>query len=234
MSTKYQKILDDLERDIINGKYNEIKKLPKEEELINMYDVSRTTVRKAISILVNKGYVYQVQGSGIFLREAALKGYVSLENLRGLTRNYPNKKIESKIIKLSLIEAPDFVSEKMKIEIGKPVYFLERLRIVDNESFAIEYTYFNKKVIPYLNEDIAKKSIYSYIIDDLGMTIGFADRVIYADKLNKNDARVLELNENDPALIIDSVEFIGTGEVFAVSKTIHNYKNTKLLKLSNF
>lgn len=234
MSTKYQKILDDLERDIINGKYNEIKKLPKEEELINMYDVSRTTVRKAISILVNKGYVYQVQGSGIFLRDAALKGYVSLENLRGLTRNYPNKKIESKIIKLSLIEAPDFVSEKMKIEIGKPVYFLERLRIVDNESFAIEYTYFNKKVIPYLNEDIAKKSIYSYIIDDLGMTIGFADRVIYADKLNKDDAKALELNENDPALIIDSVEFIGTGEVFAVSKTIHNYKNTKLLKLSNF
>lgn len=234
MSTKYQKILDDLERDIINGKYNEIKKLPKEEELINIYDVSRTTVRKAISILVNKGYVYQVQGSGIFLRDAALKGYLSLENLRGLTRDYPDKKIESKVIQLKLIEAPDFVSEKMKIEIGKPVYFLERLRIVDNESFAIEYTYFNKKVIPYLNEDIAKKSIYSYIIDDLGMTIGFADRVIYADKLNKDDAKALELNENDPALIIDSVEFIGTGEVFAVSKTIHNYKNTKLLKLSNF
>ena len=234
MSTKYQKILDDLERDIINGKYNEIKKLPKEEELINMYDVSRTTVRKAISILVNKGYVYQVQGSGIFLRDAALKGYLSLENLRGLRRDYPDKKIESKVIQLKLIEAPDFVSEKMKIEIGKPVYFLERLRIVDNESFAIEYTYFNKKVIPYLNEDIAKKSIYSYIIDDLGMTIGFAERVIYADKLNKDDAKALELNENDPALIIDSVEFIGTGEVFAVSKTIHNYKNTKLLKLSNF
>ena len=35
MSTKYQKILDDLERDILDGKYNEIRKLPKEEELIN-------------------------------------------------------------------------------------------------------------------------------------------------------------------------------------------------------
>ncbi len=92
MSTKYRKILQELENDILAGKYNQIKKLPKEEDLINHYQVSRTTIRKAISILVSKGYVYQIQGSGIFLRESALKGYLSLESLKGLTRDYPNKK----------------------------------------------------------------------------------------------------------------------------------------------
>ena len=98
MSTKYRKILQELESDILAGKYNQIKKLPTEEDLINQYQVSRTTIRKAISILVSKGYVYQIQGSGIFLRESALKGYLSLESLKGLTRDYPNKKVESNVI----------------------------------------------------------------------------------------------------------------------------------------
>lgn len=58
-----------------------------------------------------------MQGSGIFLRDAALKGYLRLENLKGLTRDYSNKKIESKVMQLKLIRTTDFVSEKMKIEI---------------------------------------------------------------------------------------------------------------------
>lgn len=146
---------------------------------------------------------------------------------------YP-KSVSYIIMKLKLIKASDFISEKMKIEIGNPVYFLERLKVVDDKPFAIEYIYFNKEIIPHLSEDVIKKAIYNYIINDLGMTISFTDKIIYADKLNKYEASILELNESDPTLIIDSVGFIDTGDVFAFSKIIHNYKKTKLLKISNF
>ena len=61
MSTKYKQIVSELEADLLSGKYNEVKKLPREEDLIEKYQVSRTTIRKAIAMLVNKGYVYQVQ-----------------------------------------------------------------------------------------------------------------------------------------------------------------------------
>ncbi len=235
MSKKYEKILEDIEKDIFSGKYNETKKLPKEEELVNIYNVSRTTVRKAISVLVNKGYVYQVQGSGIFIRENGIKGgYLSLESLKGLTRDYPDKKIETKVLNLELIEASKDIAEKMKCEEGSLVYYLERVRIVDGVPFSIERTYFNKKLIPYLSEEIAKKSIYSYIINDLGLTIGFADKVISADKLSKLDADLFGLEENDPNLVIDGIEFLSTGDVFAVSRSFNNYKVAKLIKLSNF
>ena len=50
MSAKYKLIVDEIEKDILDGKYNKIGKLPTEEELVAHYDVSRTTVRKAISI----------------------------------------------------------------------------------------------------------------------------------------------------------------------------------------
>lgn len=234
MSAKYKEIVNDLEKDLLAGKYDETKKLPREEDLIAQYQVSRTTVRKAIATLVNKGYVYQVQGSGIFIREAALKDYLSLENLKGLTRDFPDKKIDSQLIEIKVIEADEELARKMKCEMGTPLYFLERLRKVNEESFALEYTYLNKNFIPYLNEEIVKSSIYKYITNDLKLSIGFADKVIYADKLTIESSKLLGLEENDPALVIENTVFLTSGSVFEVSKVIHNYKNTKLLKLANF
>lgn len=234
MNAKYRVILEELENNILSGKYNEVKKLPTEEDLMNQYQVSRTTIRKAISVLVSRGYVYQIQGSGIFLRESALKGYLSLESLKGLTRDYPDKKIVSKVIELKLMQADERIASKMKSDVNSPIYFLKRVRFVDGNPLTIEHTYFNKKVIPYMSEEIAQKSIYSYIINDLGYQIGFADKVIYADKLDNENASYFELKEGEPALIIESVEFLSTGNVFAVSKSIHNYKSTRLLKLSTF
>lgn len=234
MSTKYKQIVSELEADLLSGKYNEVKKLPREEDLIEKYQVSRTTIRKAIAILVNKGYVYQVQGSGIFIREASLQDYVSLENLKGLTRDFPDKKIESKLINLMVINADEDLAKQMKCDVGTDIYFLERLRYVNEEPFAVEYTYLNKNVIPYMSEEIAHRSIYSFIINDLKLSIGFADKIIYADKLDSESAQLLQLSENDPTLVIENTVFLTNGTVFEVSKVIHNYKNTKLLKLANF
>ncbi|CUM83640.1 MULTISPECIES: GntR family transcriptional regulator [Turicibacter] len=234
MSTKYKQIVSELEADLLSGKYNEVKKLPREEDLIEKYQVSRTTIRKAIAMLVNKGYVYQVQGSGIFIREASLQDYVSLENLKGLTRDFPDKKIESKLINLMVINADEDLAKQMKCDVGTDIYFLERLRYVNEEPFAVEYTYLNKNVIPYMSEEIAHRSIYSFIINDLKLSIGFADKIIYADKLDSESAQLLQLSENDPTLVIENTVFLTNGTVFEVSKVIHNYKNTKLLKLANF
>ena len=234
MSTKYKQIVSELEADLLSGKYNEVKKLPREEDLIEKYQVSRTTIRKAIAMLVNKGYVYQVQGSGIFIREASLQDYVSLENLKGLTRDFPDKKIESKLINLMVINADEDLAKQMKCDVGTDIYFLERLRYVNEEPFAVEYTYLNKNVIPYMSEEIAHRSIYSFIINDLKLSIGFADKIIYADKSDSESAQLLQLSENDPTLVIENTVFLTNGTVFEVSKVIHNYKNTKLLKLANF
>ena len=33
---------------------------------MNRFEVSRNTIRKVISQLVNRGYIFQVQGSGMF------------------------------------------------------------------------------------------------------------------------------------------------------------------------
>ena len=232
--SKYKEIAIDIINEIKTGKYSDSNKLPTEDELSNKYDASRTTVRKAISLLTTKGLVYQVQGSGVFVREAAFKNYVSLEEVKGLTRDFPNSEIKSEIIKLEVVKSNEEISKKMKCEIGTNLYFIKRLRYKDGIPYAIENSYFNKNIVPYLSEEIAKNSIYTYILDDLNLSICFAYKLIYADELNNENAKLLGLNEHDPGLIIENVVFLSNGDIFEISEVIHNYKVTKLLKLANF
>ncbi|MDZ4441234.1 GntR family transcriptional regulator [Bacillus cereus] len=234
MSAKYKQIADVLEQNIRDGLFNETKKLPTEEALMNRFEVSRNTIRKVISQLVNRGYIFQVQGSGMFLRETSVKDYINLGSLRGLTKNLVSQNIETKVLELEVIDADEEIAKQMQCEAGTRLYFLKRLRIVDAKPFSIEVSYFKKDIIPYLNEEIALSSVYSYFIEDLRLNIGFADKVISCEKVNKENAQLLELNEGDPALLIENTVYLVNGTIFELSQSMFHYEKAKLLNRINF
>ncbi|QHV45374.1 GntR family transcriptional regulator [Bacillus cereus] len=234
MSAKYKQIADVLEQNIRDGLFNETKKLPTEEALMNRFEVSRNTIRKVISQLVNRGYIFQVQGSGMFLREISVTDYINLGSLRGLTKNLVSQNIETKVLELEVIDADEEIAKQMQCEAGTRLYFLKRLRIVDAKPFSIEVSYFKKDIIPYLNEEIALSSVYSYFIEDLRLNIGFADKVISCEKVNKENAQLLELNEGDPALLIENTVYLVNGTIFELSQSMFHYEKAKLLNRINF
>ena len=58
----YLQIAEEIKKDLLNLKYGE--QIPSEIELIERYGVSRGTVRQAVNILENSGYLYKVMGKG--------------------------------------------------------------------------------------------------------------------------------------------------------------------------
>lgn len=66
---KYEEIEESIINWALEGKYNPHEKLPTESELVKMFNVSRHTIRKAISNLVSKEYVYSIQGSGMYVSD---------------------------------------------------------------------------------------------------------------------------------------------------------------------
>lgn len=231
MSHKYQKISSTIESQIENGYYDQ--KLPTEDELIQTFGVSRNTIRKAIDILVKKGYIIPIQGSGMFIRDVASNG-VNLENFRGLTSDYPNHKIGTELLIFTTINAPSEIAKAMKCEVGTELYHVVRLRKIDDIPWVIEYSYFNKTLIPYLNREIIEHSIYHYIRTTIKNQLGYVDRIIEAGKLGAHDASLLGLQEGDPSLVSINKAMFKTGEIFDYSINIHNYKHARFLKLSNF
>lgn len=231
MAHKYQEISKILEDQIISGDFDQ--KLPTEDELIQTYEVSRNTIRKAIEILVKKGYIIPIQGSGLFIRDVASNG-VNLENFRGLTSDYPNHEIGTKLLIFTTINAPEDIAHAMKCPVGTELYHVVRLRTIDSVPWVIEYSYFNKTLIPYLNREIIEHSIYHYIRKTIKNQLGYVDRMIEAGRLGAHDAHLLGLEEGDPSLISINKAMFKTGEIFDYSINIHNFKHARFLKLSNF
>lgn len=234
MEVKYKIICDDMAQNIRNGLYLGSKKLPTEEELIEKYQVSRNTIRKAIDLLTRKGLVIPIQGSGVFIRNVSCNGAINLEDFNGLTEGFGPDQVTTKVISFKLIDADEKLATTMQCEIGTPIYYIERLRSVSGKPYVIEYSYYNKDYIPYLSEEIVSGSIYKYIREELKKQIGFVDREITAGILNEHDARELGLTPGEPSLISTNRAFLKNGVIFDYSIDIHNYKETRFLKLSNY
>ena len=63
---KYYTLMEQLKEDILSGKIQAGEKLPSENELAAQFCISRHTVRKALSILENEGYITAQHGKGTF------------------------------------------------------------------------------------------------------------------------------------------------------------------------
>lgn len=230
---KHKELADILKKNIDNGKYHEYGKLPTEDMIMNEYGVTRYCVRNSIEILVNMGCVYPVQGSGMFVRESKRDGCLSVNDTRGLQAEFKKENIETKLISMEIVEADNKLSKIFKCDVGTPIYNIVRLRIVEKKLFSVEYTYYNKDIVHYLNKKIVEDSIYSYIKNDLGLNVGFADKIISCEKLEKEASELLHLETGEPALIVEDEAYLSNGQIFNVSKVIYNYKYVKLFNLAS-
>jgi len=69
MQTKYSMLKAFLKDEILMGRIKPGEKIPSENTLSERFSLSRQTVRKAISILVNEGFLYTEHGRGTFCRD---------------------------------------------------------------------------------------------------------------------------------------------------------------------
>lgn len=67
MKPKYQVIIDDIKSNILSGTYKTGEQIPTESALQDSYNVSRQTVRKAILVLSNEGFLRSEKGSGTYV-----------------------------------------------------------------------------------------------------------------------------------------------------------------------
>ena len=66
---KYFTLMEELKEKILSGQIQPGEKLPSENQLTKEYDLSRHTVRKAIGLLEQEGYVEACHGKGTFCSE---------------------------------------------------------------------------------------------------------------------------------------------------------------------
>ena len=224
---KYQIIANEIENNIYSNDLPQGTKLPTVEALASEYKVSKSTIVKAIEYLVARKIVYQLQGSGIFVRRRNRTGYINLNVTQGFTTSLKEFNITSKVLDFNLIKADKEIAELIECSVNDDIYLIKRLRYIDEEIMCYEEAYYKKSIVPYLNKEIATGSIFEYLQTALNLNLGFSDRYLHLEKLDDNLANLLNLSPNDPAMVVLEQIYLSSGICFNVSKLVYNYKNTR-------
>lgn len=222
---KYIQVVKTLKHRIKNDKYKLNTPLPNQNDLAKEFNVSRMTVKKALDILAMEGLIYSKRGLGTFIRKNALtstKEDLSFNEYTGLSQNL-KRPIESKIIKFDVKFPDETLCERLDITPTDPIYEILRLRIVDEQPYVLEHTFMPLKIVPNLDLDILKKSLYHYLQTQLNLKISGAFRKITAEKSTELDQKYLESKEHDPILQISQIVYLEDGRPFEVSTSRHPY-----------
>ncbi|WP_214692358.1 GntR family transcriptional regulator [Exiguobacterium sp. s160] len=230
---KYQQIANEIDQYIHEQNLKQGDKLPVLEQMMSQYAVSKSTITKALELLERKGIIFQLRGSGIFVRRHNRPGYMSLFSTQGFKSNLGDRILTSDVLDVSVMKPDALVAENLGIDVTDDVYRVERVRYVDGEVLCHEESYYVKAIVPYLNREIVADSIFDYVQSALGVTIGFSDMYLQVGRLTDVEAGHLGLQENDPTLRIETIFHLTNGKPFDYSRITYHYEHSQFVVQAN-
>lgn len=221
---KYDEIYTDLKRVVEGGTYPYGSLLPSENTLITKYDCSRNTIRRALSRLTEDGYIQPIHGKGVRViykpTERTSFTVGAIESFQESARR--NKlQVVTEVIQFSVSTVDEQLAAKSGFPEGEEVYFIQRVRYLDGTPSILDMNVFSKDLIPGLTPEIAERSIYAYIEQELEMQIVTSKRTITVEHASPQDEQLLELGDYNCLAVVSSQTFNSDGILFEYTQSRH-------------
>ncbi len=215
---------------IDSGDYAQDSKIPSEQELCDIYNISRPTVRQAISELTNSGYLYKEKGKGTFVSRS--KTHIDIKSYSGFTDSLLDSEVpgEKEIISIDVIKNIDFqkLDEIFNILRNQRVDFAEikYVSIWNGEVFALNVSYIPISLFPNIVEDIKdKKPSYDIMRGKYPLIPAKTKsslEIIYAEQC---DSQFLQVQTGQALIRIENVLYSKSSQ--AVEHVITKYRADK-------
>ena len=209
----YDRIERNLRDLIINGKLNSGEMMPSEWELVELYGVSRLTVRRALDELVRQNWLERKHGVGTFVRQPTTASIAAsklsfTEQMRSIGR-----KPSSRLISQGIIPATAKIARYLRIREGEPIIEITRVRLADNEPILLETCYLSSERFPTLASHTwsENESLYKILSDEYGVNVIGMDHTLKPVLLTETEAHYLQANAGTPAILSEIVSFTKNG-----------------------
>lgn len=184
--------------------------IPTENELAELFQTSRPTVRQALDYLKTEGYLMRYKGKGSFVTKPKVL-HESTSFVAGYRKECEKKQQEliTRVLCLEVIKAESEVAEKLGIEVGNKVIQLSRLRMIKTITEA-KPVVLTTVYVPYnsfaflMGIDFEQKSFYESM-EEKGYKITHASRCLEVKVPSEEVAYQLKLNPFEPVIFISSV-----------------------------
>lgn len=204
----YYQLGENIKQLIQTGKLLPGDVLPSEREYAEKYNISRMTVRQAISNLATEGLLYRQKGKGTFVAEKKFE-----QNLQGLTSFSEDMQTRgltpsNQLISFQLIQADQVIAKSLQLNIDEAVYEIKRIRLANDVPIAVEIIHTPQKVTGDLVEENFTSSFYKFIEDNLRFSIKHGDQVIESALANSFEIQHLNLKKGDPVLLMQRITYL--------------------------
>ena len=220
----YIELADKLRSDIEAGTYAPGDRMPSEPTLCHTTGYSRSTVRKALQLLVDQGYVTKAQGKGTFVSElpqrveAANKltpTFMSFtENVRQMGATPVTRTID-----LRTVSPTPGLSEFFGIGEHDSLFEVTRLRMVDEEPVMLETIWLPLAYADLTGEEL-DGSLYQALKARYGKEPNTGTKSIGICYANSRESFQLGVERDSPLMLIEDHVFDQDGAPLHVSKQV--------------
>ncbi len=190
----YKKIAGEITKRIHNGVYPPKSFLPSENTLAREFDVTRTTIRKALNILKSQGTIESFQGKGYRIR--TLYWEQSLLQFYSFGRDIAEKAAhpQTKLLSSQKIKGLTDVEEFSNIELWE----IDRLRIMDKIPLILETSYIPVEFLPEVDDIILESDSLYDVLEENGLHIIKAKEYLEPVNPSLQAQELLNVGQNCP------------------------------------
>jgi len=210
----YIRVLESLKEKINADVYPVGSALPTEKQLIEEYQVSRITIRKAVDELVKLKLVEKRRGSGTYVLEKQYSH--ELNTLAGTTEilGGNNKTVKYKVIRFGINDNNASIHKLLGLAENEPLYYIRRVKYVDDMPRIVEDSYMPVSLFPDLNISTLEKSKFDYVEQQKRMDIEGSRQEFTAVESDEEIMQLLEMDKSHPIISLRSISNLVDGRKF--------------------
>jgi GntR family transcriptional regulator/GntR family frlABCD operon transcriptional regulator len=201
---RHKWLYENLRKHISEGIYREGDLLPSENELCQLYGMTRPTVRQALSTLANDGYITKHQGKGSIVHH--LSREIGILSVSGTTSAVGDRNLKTEIIvKPMLIPWPDdFMFVLSDIEKESGCIYMERLRHLDGVPIFYDITHIANLSLPRItSRQFENRSLFKILRENYHIEIKGGEQRIKAIPASLKISKFLDITRGEPVLHLD-------------------------------
>ena len=205
---------------IQQGIFQPGERIPSEFELVELFDVSRNTIRLAVDQLVGEGLLIRQRPKGVFVTE----------NLSGETFN-SILSFSNEILRLGkqpgakvLAKRETVLSDRLQQKYGlpaEPVYEIYRLRMADEAPVALERSVIIKACCLGLLEHDLSQSLYGLLQRNYDLRFTHAKQRFGAVILTADESRLLGTEAGTEGLLLTRITYLSGEQVVEILESVY-------------
>jgi GntR family transcriptional regulator len=223
-----QRVAEQLRRMIMGGELQPESQLPNEPELSNLLNVSRSTVRSALTVLEQGGYVLRRRGIGTFVAKDP-PTYNNLNFNSGVTQliRASGAKPGCTEVLVTTRAASEHVANRLDVAPDTPVVTIERVRLANERRVVFSLDYLphclfhpSEGAIPLAEIEafiISQQSMYGFLEQRLSVEVHHGVAWIRPLTAESYIAEKLRVPRGSSILYIEQVDFSADGVPIALA-----------------